>query len=271
MREFGRKLRWVAAALVLANGVLPALWILASSLETEAALRRTPLGWLLHPPTLANYARAVRVGLLSRDLAGSLAVALLSVACTLLVAVPAAYALARVAPRRRGAVLGAMVAAAAFPLAALLAPLVQGMHGLGLLNTYGAPVLPDTVLTLPACTLVLLGAFESLPPELEGAAQLDGCSRLGAIGRVVLPLAAPSLLAAGLLAFIGAWDELLFAWSLNPGPATRTLTAGVALYGAGAWPMVAAAMTVGLAPVAALAVLAQGWVMSGFATGAMRG
>jgi multiple sugar transport system permease protein len=103
---------------------------------------------------------------------------------------------------------------------------------------------------------------------------LDGCSRLGALWRVVVPLAAPGLLTAFLLAFVSAWDEFLFALSFTTGPAARTLPAGIALHGNLAdvpWPEVAAGLALGIAPVAVLAVLFQERVVAGLATGGMRG
>ena len=89
------------------------------------------------------------------------------------------------------------------------------MRSLNLLNSYLALVLPYTVLNLPVCTLVLVSFFQSIPKDLENAAMIDGCSRLGALWRVVIPLSAPGVFTAGILAFVNAWDEFLLALSLN--------------------------------------------------------
>ena len=102
-----------------------------------------------------------------------------------------------------------------FPLVTLLVPIFETMRAAGLLNTYTALILPYVVLNLPVCTLVLVSFFQSIPRDLENAAMIDGCTRMGALVRVVVPLAAPGVFTAGILAFVNAWDEFLLALSLN--------------------------------------------------------
>ena len=156
----------------------------------------------------------------------------------------------------------------------LLVPLFQTMRTLGLLNTYAALVLPYTVLSLPVCTLVLVSFFQSIPVDLENAAMIDGCSRVGALFRIVVPLSAPGVFTAGLLAFVNSWDEFLLALSFNSATRMRTLPVGITLYQgefAFPWPVISAALVVGIVPVAALIVMFQQRVISGLTAGGVKG
>jgi multiple sugar transport system permease protein len=159
-------------------------------------------------------------------------------------------------------------------LVTLLVPLFQTMRTLGLLNTYAALVLPYTVLSLPVCTLVLVSFFQSIPIDLENAAMIDGCSRVGALFRIVVPLSAPGVFTAGLLAFVNSWDEFLLALSFNSATSMRTLPVGITLYQgefAFPWPVISAALVVGIVPVAALIVMFQQRVISGLTAGGVKG
>jgi multiple sugar transport system permease protein len=270
----GRPLTLIAAAIVVLNGFFPAVWILLTSLKTEAELVSKPITWWPRSPTLANYVQAFTDQPLLRYLGNSLAVAVLSTILSLLVASLAAYAIARLNLRRRQLILTCIVASSMFPLVTLLVPIFQTMRSLGLLNTYTALVLPYTVLNLPVCTLVLVSFFQSIPRDLENAAMIDGCTRLGALWRVVVPLAAPGVFTAGILAFVNAWDEFLLALSLNASASMRTLPVGITLYQGEftfPWPIISAALVVAIVPVAVLIAVFQERVVGGLTQGGLKG
>jgi multiple sugar transport system permease protein len=270
----GTRLRWIAGAIVMLNGFFPALWILLTSLKTEAELTRVPITWLPHAPTVENYLRAFADQPLALFLLNSFIVAILSTLATLFVSVLAAYALARLGLRFRDLILAAIIAVSTFPLVTLLVPLFETMRALNLLNTYTALVLPYIVLSLPVCTLVLVSFFEGIPRDLENAAMVDGCTRIGALFRVVVPLAAPGVFTAGILAFVNSWDEFLLALSFNSSPTLRTLPVGITLYQgefAFPWPIISAALVVGVVPLAVLIVIFQERVVSGLTAGGMKG
>jgi multiple sugar transport system permease protein len=267
-------LRRFAALAVIVNGLFPAVWMALTSLKTESELTRVPITWLPHAPTVANYVRAFHDQPLARYLANSLAVAIMSTALTLFIATLAAYALARLEIRYRGLALSAIIAVSTFPLVTLLVPLFQTLRTFDMLNSYGALVLPYTVLSLPVCTLVLVSFFQTIPRDLENAAMVDGCSRIGALFRIVVPLSAPGVFTAGLLAFVNSWDEFLLALSFNSATRMRTLPVGLMLYQgefAFPWPVISAALVVGIVPVAALIVLFQQRVIAGLTTGGVKG
>lgn len=270
----GKPLRVLAALILIVNGLFPALWILLTSFKTEAELTLKPITWLPRTPTLQNYMQAFSDQPLLTFLFNSFMVALLSTALTLLVSVLAAYALARLNLRFRGLIMSLIIAVSTFPLVTLLVPLFETMRALDLLNTWTALIMPYAVLSLPVCILVLTSFFESIPRDLENAAMIDGCTRIGALFRVVVPLSAPGIFTAGILAFVNAWDEFLLALSFNSNPALRTLPVGIQLYQgefAFPWPVISAALVVGIVPIAVLIVIFQGRVVSGLTAGGVKG
>ena len=267
-------LRLIAAAMVVINGFFPALWILFTSLKTEAELVSRPITWFPHNATLANYVQAFTDQPLFKYLLNSLVVAVGSTITSLIVAAFAAYAIARLNLKHRQLILTAIVASSMFPLVTLLVPIFETMRTLGLLNTYVALLLPYTVLNLPVCTLVLVSFFQSIPKDLENAAMIDGCTRMGALWRVVVPLAAPGVFTAGILAFVNAWDEFLLALSLNSNPSMRTLPVGITLYQGEftfPWPIISAALIVAIVPIAVLIAIFQERVVGGLTQGGLKG
>ncbi len=269
-----RGLRLMAAAMVVLNGFFPAVWILLTSLKTEGELVSRPITYLPHHAVLDNYVRAFTDQPLLKYLGNSFAVALFSTAVSLVVAACAAYAIARLNLRRRQLILTCIVASSMFPLVTLLVPIFETMRHLDLLNTYTALVLPYTVLNLPVCTLVLVSFFQSIPRDLENAAMIDGCTRLGALVRVVVPLAAPGVFTAGILGFVNAWDEFLLALSLNSSASMRTLPVGISLYQGEftfPWPTISAALIVAIVPVAVLIAIFQERVVGGLTQGGLKG
>ena len=267
-------LRRLAALAVIVNGLFPAIWILFTSLKTEGELMQTPITWLPSAPTIDNYLHAFHDQPLARFVFNSVFVALTSTALTIFIATLAAYAIARLQIGFRNTALSIIIATSTFPLVTLLVPLFETMRAIGLLNSYAALILPYTVLSLPVCTLVLVSFFESIPADLENAAMVDGCTRLGALWKILVPLAAPGMFTAGILAFVNSWDEFLLALSFNSVPALRTLPVGITLYQGEfsfPWPIISAALVVGIVPVAVLIVLFQQRVLSGLTAGGVKG
>jgi multiple sugar transport system permease protein len=270
----GPGLRIIAAGLVVINGFFPAIWILFTSLKLETELVQKPITWFPANPTLANYVQAFKDQPLLLYLGNSFLVSILATVFSLIVSAFAAYAIARLNLKRRQLILTAIIASSMFPLVTLLVPIFETMRALGLLNTYTALVLPYIVLNLPVCTLVLVSFFQSIPKDLENAAMIDGCTRLGALWRVVVPLAAPGVFTAGILAFVNAWDEFLLALSLNSNAGMRTLPVGITLYQGEftfPWPIISAALIVAIVPVAVLIAAFQERVVGGLTQGGLKG
>jgi multiple sugar transport system permease protein len=267
-------LRWVAAGLIVINGFFPAVWILFTSLKKEVELVQKPITWWPHLPTFDNYVRAFTDQPLLSYFKNSMLVASVATALSVLVSACAAYAIARLNLRYRQLILTCIVASSMFPLVTLLVPIFETMRALGWLNSYAALIFPYVVLNLPVCTLVLVSFFQSIPRDLENAAMIDGCTRVGALFRVVVPLAAPGVFTACILAFVNAWDEFLLALSLNSSPAVRTLPVGIALYQGEftfPWPIISAALIVSIVPIALLIAAFQERVIGGLTQGGLKG
>lgn len=263
-----------AGFLVAANGFFPALWILFTSFKTESELMRIPITILPAAPTMENYIRVFVDQPILRFLFNSLVVALLSTVLCVTVSALAAYALVRLRIPAAGLVLSLLLATAMFPLISLMGPLFQTMRDLGLLNTWWALIFPHAVLSLPVCTLVLISFFQDIPRDLENAAMIDGCTRLGALWRIVIPLTAPGVFTAAILAFVNSWDEFLLALTLSPRVASRTLPVGITLYQGEfsfPWPIISAALIVAIVPVCIVIALFQERVVSGLTSGGVKG
>lgn len=265
---------WLAGVIVAVNGFFPALWILFTSLKTETELMGYPITYLPQAPTLANYVQAFTEQPLLRFLWNSFVVASLSTLLCVLVSALAAYALTRLRVPKSNLIMAALMAVAMFPLISLMVPLFKMMRELGLLNTYLALILPYAVLSMPVCTLVLASFFQDIEPDLEAAAMIDGCSRLGALFRVVVPLSAPGVFTAAILAFVNAWDEFLLALTMMNRLNMRTLSVGITLYQgefAFPWPLISAALIVAIVPISILIAVFQERVVGGLTAGGVKG
>jgi len=276
---FGIKLQrkaviWLSATIVFVNGFFPAVWILLTSFKTETELIRSPITYLPEAPTLDNYVTAFTAQPILRFMFNSLVVASLSTALCVLVGALAAYALTRLRVPYRNLIMSVLLAISMFPLISLMVPLFKVMRELGLLNTYLALILPYAVLSLPVCTLVMASFFQDIPPDLEAAAMVDGCSRVGALFKVIIPLSAPGVFTAAILAFVNAWDEFLLALTMMNRVSMRTLSVGITLYQgefAFPWPLISAALVVAIVPICILIAVFQERVVGGLTTGGVKG
>ncbi len=264
----------IAGLIVVVNGFVPAIWIVLTSLKTEAELLRLPITILPDTLTFQNYTRVFTDQPILTFMWNSVAVATLSTLLCVTVSALAAYALVRLRLPAPGLILSVLMAIAMFPLISLMVPLFQVMRTVGLLNTWWALVLPYAVLSMPVCTMVLISFFQDIPKDLESAAMIDGCSRLGALWHVVIPLTAPGVFTAGILAFVNAWDEFLLALTLSSRVSSRTLPVGITLYQGEfsfPWPIISAALVVAIVPISIIIALFQERVVGGLTQGGMKG
>lgn len=161
-----------------------------------------------------------------------------------------------------------------FPPIALVSPLFTLFDRLGLLNTYLALIIPHSALALPLTLWVLTSYFGEIPPDILKAAQVDGCTPLGVLWHILLPVAAPGLATAGILAFIYSWNEFLFALSLAGTGEVRTVTVAIALFPGleeFPWGQIAAASLIVTVPVIVVVLLLQRRIVAGLTAGALGG
>jgi trehalose/maltose transport system permease protein len=259
---------------ILFYAAFPFYWAVVSSLKGGSALFAAEL-WPT-APSLDNYAAIFREQPFARNIVNSLVVAALASGLSLALAASAAFALARIRFRGRSGILLLILSVSMFPQIAVLAGMFELVRTLGLYNSLGALVLSDLILTLPFTTWVLTAFMREIPTELEEAAIIDGAPPWRILVDIFLPVMTPALAATGLLAFILAWNEFLFALTFTLTPAQRTVPVAIALIsGASAyelpWGRIMAASVVVTLPLIVLVLLLQRRLVSGLTAGAIKG
>ena len=271
----------LGAVAILVYSLAPFLWMLIASITPEVRpdlsrpwVSTRAVAYFPSEPTLQNYVelfRNVRFGTYFRN---SVIVATGTMLLALVVASLGAYGFVRFRFVGRGPLLTAMLMAYMIPSVVLLVPLLVILRSYGLINTFPGLILAETTNTAPFVLLLMINYFSSLPRELEEAAQVDGCGRLQALVKIVLPLSIPGLVAGGLFAFIAAWNNFLFAFLFTTTDATKTLPVIMRLFALGepaVWGISAAGAVLTTLPVALLFLLFQRMLISGLAAGAVKG
>ncbi|HWO24140.1 MAG TPA: carbohydrate ABC transporter permease [Kofleriaceae bacterium] len=263
----------LVVAIVL-YAVFPFYYAILSSLKTGSELFRVdyfPLAW-----NFDNYVSVFKQNPFATNILNSVLVAFFTVVLSLFLGVTAAYALARVRFRGRGLLLLTILGVSMFPQVAVLSGMFQLIRTLGLHNSLPALVLSYMIFTLPFTVWVLTTFMRDLPKELEEAAILDGASPWKILTRVFLPLMWPAMVTTGLLAFIAAWNEFLFALTFTLTNDKRTVPVGIALMSGASshelpWGNIMAASVVVTLPLVALVLVFQRRIVSGLTAGAVKG
>jgi len=259
-------------AAVLLFALFPLYYAFVTSVTPAGELFRAtlvPLRWS------AEHYRTVLAGPFLASIVNSLVVSAAVAAITLALALGAAYALARIRFRGRAPVLLGILAIAMFPQIAVLAGMFELVRGFGLFDSLGALVFSYLTLTLPFGAWVLATFVRGIPVELEEAAALDGAGPLTTLLRIFVPLLRPALAATGLLVFIAAWNEFLFALTFTLSDGSRTVPVAIALLsGASAfelpWGAIMAAAVLATVPIVVLALVFQRHIVSGLLMGAVK-
>lgn len=272
---WGSIVLYLFAALVVVVSVYPFLYTITTSLKTGTELFSTSL--FPSAPTLQNYITLFKGKQpFGTQLGNSILVATVTVTISMLMAITGAYALGRINFKGKSTLLLAILAVSMFPQVAVLSGMFELMQALGLYNRSIGLVLPYTVFTLPFTVWMLTTFMRGLPKELEEAAIMDGCGPLRIIFQVFMPLLAPALVSTGLLAFIGAWNEFLFALTFMTDDFQRTVPVGISMIsGATAyeipWGSIMAASVIVTVPLVILVLVFQQKIVSGLTAGAVKG
>lgn len=266
--------------LILAYTLPPFFWIVVGSFTPEA-IPDAQRAWssarsiqYFPEPTLQNYADLFGNTPFLLYLRNSIVVATGTMALAGLVGSLAAYGFVRFRFAGRRSLLVAMLLAYMIPSVVLLVPLMVIFRKLGLIDTYAGLILAETTGVAPFVMLLMINYFAALPVELEEAAQVDGCTRLQALVRVVIPLAVPGLVAGCLFAFIAAWNHFLFAFLFTSSNNTKTLPVILRQFALGepaVWGVSTSAAVVTTLPVAILFLLFQRLLIGGLSAGAVKG
>ena len=211
-----------------------------------------------------------------RHLLNSVIVSTLTVVLALLMGLTASYALGRIDFKGKGLLLMTVLAVSMFPQVAVLSGMFELIRALGLYNRAIGLVVPYTIFTLPFTVWILTTFMRQLPIDLEEAAIMDGCGPLRIVFKVFMPLLWPALVSTGLLAFIAAWNEFLFALTFVNEDSQRTVPVGISLIsGATAyevpWGSLMAASVIVTVPLVLMVLLFQRKIVSGLTAGAVKG
>ncbi len=275
-----RLLSRTAFYLILAVGLFyilfPFYWMIVNSLKPSAELFATPLSYWPRQLTLDNYRAVLADGSFVRSIFNSFVVAGGATILSLALSSMAAYALARYRFAGKQATLYIILGMSTFPQIAVLGGLFTLARALGIYNTYWALILSYMIFTLPFCVWVLTSFIKEIPDTLDEAATIDGASAWQILWKVIIPLAGPGLVATGLLSFINAWNEFLFALTLTADNQARTVPVAVALFSGQSehelpWGKITAASTVVTVPVVLLALMFQKRIVEGLTSGAVKG
>jgi multiple sugar transport system permease protein len=257
--------------LIVAFALGPWLWMLVTSLTPQEQLFTT--GPSLADATAANYERLFRTVGFGRNLVDSAIVAGGTVIVGLTLSVTAAYAFSRFRFPGRRLLMLQFLLINMFPIVLLILPLFVLMRTLGILNTHVALIVANATVAIPFAIWMMTSYINTIPTELEEAAMTDGCTRLGALVRVILPLCAPGIVATGIYIFITAWNEYLYALTLggnNVRPITVAIQTLIGEYQV-QWGLLTAGGIVGALPATVLFLIVQKRLISGLTQGAVKG
>lgn len=262
-----------AALLLLVLAAFPLLWMLSTSFKPSGEIFATPT-LLPRQATLGNFVALFTDTNFPVYFRNSVVVSLATVLLTLGAAAAGAYGLTRFSFRGRDTVAGLILTTYMFAPIMIIIPFYILVRQVGLVNTRLALVLSYTTFCLPFCLWLLRAFFQSVPLELEEAAMVDGASRTRAVWYVVLPLALPGLIAAGIFTFILAWNDFLFAMVLITSDELKTLPVGVNdLFNATIvdWGMIMAAGVMITVPTVGFFVAVQRHLIQGWGSGGLKG
>jgi multiple sugar transport system permease protein len=277
VKQTRRLLKWVGNALLVVMLVwtlMPFYWMVATSLKRDKEIYGFEATLIPRQPNLDAYRRLFAQTPFVLYLRNSTVIAVSTTVASLVLGCLGAYALARLRFRGRTFIARGLIFTYLVPQSLLFIPLFAVMAALALTDTLKGLTLAYLGFTLPFCTWLLLGYFRSVPLELEEAALVDGCSRLGALVRIILPMSLPALAVVAFFSFTQAWNEFLYANVFVNSVEARTITMGLTLFvveDVFFWgPMMAAACLATVPPVVVYLVF-QRWVVKGLTLGAVKG
>lgn len=272
-RTSSRAILWVALVLLVVLYGFPFLYMLFTSFKTPLETIAVPPTVLPSTWTIENYASAIGRDGVVASFVNSVVTAVLSTAISLVLALPAAYAVTRFRTRfGRFFIVGALVMRMVPPIV-IGVPMIGIFRGLGISDTSFALAIAHATISLPLSIWLMSSFFEAVPEELEEAAKIDGASRLGALWRVVLPVTAGGIAVTAIFAFLASWNEFLFALLLT---ATRSQTTPIVIanfqtqFGLD-WGAMTALAVLYSVPVILLALVLQRHIVAGLTAGAVKG
>lgn len=254
--------------------LFPIIWMLSTAIKPNQDIIQVVPRWIPAHPTLDHFLNVLREGITITFLKNSLFVASLTTIFSILIGLPAGYAFSRYKYCGSALIKLGILATQMFPGVVLLISFYIILYRLKLLNTYFAIIISHTSFALPFAIWLMASFIDTLPVELEESAQIDGCSRLGAMIRVVFPLVTPGILATGFFTFMQSWDEYIYVLTLTSSDRMRTLPVGMVGIFVGEYSykwgdMMACSLLFAL-PVLILFIFLQRFLIAGLTAGAVK-
>ncbi len=268
-RRLRTSMLYVGLVVVVLLLLFPFIWMILTSLRTQVENTSATPVWIF-APTFQNYRSVLEQHHFLEYTLHSFIVAVLATGIGLVIGLPAAYTISR---RKQRGLAFAILAARLTPYITFLVPWFAAFRFLHMVDTYTALVSTFLIVSLPLIIWLMITFFDDVPGDLEEAARVDGAGEAEAFFRIVIPLSAPGIVAASILAFIFSWNQFLFALVLS-GPNTQTVPVAVfnfITYGEINYGGLAAAAVLITLPVVVLALFIQRWIVQGLTMGAVKG
>lgn len=271
---------YLGAVMVALAVLAPPAWLFISSISSLSELLSVPVHWIPQEPTFERYRQVIfatgtdSAAVFRRSMFNSLIVAgAVTVICVVVGSV-AAYSFARMQFAGHSNLLYVLLISYTLPPIMLLVPLYSIMGDLGLTDTLQGLIIVYSALIMPFAVWIMRGYFQTIPRELEEAAMTDGCTRLSAFGRIILPLSVPGLVATSLFCFLLSWEEFLIALIFTSSPQAKTIPVAIAEFtGRHAidFGMMATGGVIAAIPPMLIALVFQRYLISGLSSGAIKG
>ncbi|UOF92849.1 carbohydrate ABC transporter permease [Fodinisporobacter ferrooxydans] len=265
---------YTAVILFVVIVAFPFYWQLITSLKSPQEIYQMPPAWWPSSFYFGSYKDVFTKTPFGLYLLNSFIVSSITTILCLVFGSTTAYAVARLRFKGKKFLLGLVLSVSMFPPIAVLSPLFLILKNLHLLSTYQGLIFPYMTFTMPLTIWILSSFFREIPKELDEAAIVDGCTRLQTFWRIMLPLSGPGLFTTGILVFIAAWNEFLFAFTFMTNDAMRTVPVGIAMFQGEhslPWGDISAASIVVTVPLIILVLIFQKRIISGLTAGAVKG
>lgn len=254
--------------------VWPFLWLLVTSLKDPQDIMAIPTDLFPKKFSLKFFKLCFTDHHLGKNLLNSVIVSTAAMLLSIAVALPAAYAFSRYNFKFKQFWQRFILVSNMFPIIAIVTPMFIIFKKMKLINTYWGLIIPSVITVMPMAIWTMIAFIKTLPFELEEAAMIDGCSRFQSVLRIVVPLCAPGVFTTGIIAFIGAWNEMMFSLILVTKDAMRTVPVAIAMFPGEytvPWGDMAAASIISTLPIIIVVLICQKKIVAGLTTGAVKG
>ncbi len=264
----------IVLVLYFVLNLFPIYWILVTSLKSNAEVYRPSPTFFPQAPTLENYRSIYTTRPYMKYTVNTVLISVGATVSCILFGTIAAYGFSRFRFSGNRTLRYLFLASRVFPPISLIVPIFMMVGWAGLYDTVLAQVIVNTYMWLPFYIWINIGFFDTLPRELDQAAQVDGCSRLQCFSRIMLPLALPGVAASSIIVFLGTWNEFLYNLILGPTPRAKNLSVGASDFIADmfvSWNQMAAGAIIACVPAFVFVIFFQRYIVRGLTSGAVKG